>query len=968
MRPARLVIEGFTSFRKAQEIDFSALDLFVITGPTGSGKTSILDAVSLALYGMVPRGGKQDVKELISLGTSQARVQLDFRVGGTNYRVARRIRKQGAQFATLERFEGETLVSEVDSGGVKPVNDRVIEILGLDYRSFTTAVLLPQGDFASFLKGDVKVRRRILIRLLSLDRFERAGKLARQKASELRTAVSASQELLSREYGDATSEALAEAKALGKETETAAGTVDTAYAAARSSLSTREKIGARHDETRELVAILETQETELEELASNSREESVRSAQARAAYQATKRTQSEEQEARLRARKAWNETVEETGTEAVLATLKAAADAVGEANQETKRRSEQLQHIAEALNDATSRAEQLQAKQESLNAAEVEAAQAHDAAADARGVAEEALRTAKRAEELGRKHKEKLVEVEALRAQVAAAAARCREVAKVRDQREAELRAIETEHRATKLRAHLRQGDLCPVCGVSIEKLPTTDAETESALAAHDSAARKARELVVTAERELAALRARFEEGEGDAKDLDQQVRELADALALEDAKAQKTKAADAESEAKKRLETEKNLARAILDEVGASQAELAALNATRREAEKARDLARERAEAANHRLIGGLGDPLPEAVDEAIDARYQRLQAAKEARRSAEATCETAEEAHRVAAEALTAATDAMAALDRLRDHNRTLLGERIDRLGRLGITAPAPPASADSEDSEAETTRLRAYAGTLREAADLKAAELLSELATLDASIRTHASTAGLDAGSLDAVAATSALKDLADEARRLAVQSAKDIEVLAGRIDRRTKMETEIEEKRGRMSQYEKVGNELQTDRFIGFLLDESVEDLALRASNELRKISAGQYSLTSSKNNFTVVDHANADERRSVVTLSGGETFLASLALALGLAQGIADIAGHSASARLDAMFIDEGFGMLDPDSLDQAVEALERLRDGERMVGLITHVPTLAERIPDGLNVQRNEGHTVVGAR
>ena len=167
---------------------------------------------------------------------------------------------------------------------------------------------------------------------------------------------------------------------------------------------------------------------------------------------------------------------------------------------------------------------------------------------------------------------------------------------------------------------------------------------------------------------------------------------------------------------------------------------------------------------------------------------------------------------------------------------------------------------------------------------------------------------------------------------------------------------------------MRRYEKVANELKTDRFIGFLLDESIEDLALRASNELRKISAGQYSLASSRNNFSVVDHANADERRSVVTLSGGETFLASLALALALAHGIADIAGHSAGARLDAMFIDEGFGTLDPESLDQAVEALERLRDGERMVGIITHVPTLAERIPDGLSVERKVGGTVVGVR
>lgn len=140
------------------------------------------------------------------------------------------------------------------------------------------------------------------------------------------------------------------------------------------------------------------------------------------------------------------------------------------------------------------------------------------------------------------------------------------------------------------------------------------------------------------------------------------------------------------------------------------------------------------------------------------------------------------------------------------------------------------------------------------------------------------------------------------------------------------------------------------------------------VALRASDELGQISAGRYSLAATGDSFSVIDHANADERRSVVTLSGGETFLASLALALALAQGITDIAGHSAAARLESMFIDEGFGTLDPTALDLAVEALERLREGERMVGVITHVPALAERIPAGIAVEKRGGGSVVEMR
>ena len=91
MRPIALTIEGLTSFREPQAIDFSDLDLFVITGPTGAGKSSILDAITLALYGNVPRVNSHELRDLISHGSSYMRVSLDFEVGGQHYRVARRL-------------------------------------------------------------------------------------------------------------------------------------------------------------------------------------------------------------------------------------------------------------------------------------------------------------------------------------------------------------------------------------------------------------------------------------------------------------------------------------------------------------------------------------------------------------------------------------------------------------------------------------------------------------------------------------------------------------------------------------------------------------------------------------------------------------------------------------------------------------------------------------------------------------
>ena len=94
-----------------------------------------------------------------------------------------------------------------------------------------------------------------------------------------------------------------------------------------------------------------------------------------------------------------------------------------------------------------------------------------------------------------------------------------------------------------------------------------------------------------------------------------------------------------------------------------------------------------------------------------------------------------------------------------------------------------------------------------------------------------------------------------------------------------------------------------------------------------------------------------------EQRDVSSLSGGETFQASLALALGVAD---TVQAHSGGVRLDALFIDEGFGSLDPDSLQLAMDELDRLREGGRLIGLISHVAGLRERIRSGIEVVATE--------
>jgi exonuclease SbcC len=149
----------------------------------------------------------------------------------------------------------------------------------------------------------------------------------------------------------------------------------------------------------------------------------------------------------------------------------------------------------------------------------------------------------------------------------------------------------------------------------------------------------------------------------------------------------------------------------------------------------------------------------------------------------------------------------------------------------------------------------------------------------------------------------------------------------------------------------------------------LCSEALDSLVAEASATLMELSGDQYQLDrNDRNDLVVIDYEDAGAQRPVHTLSGGETFQASLALALALSR---QVVGLSAGMRnLQSMFLDEGFGTLDEETLDTVASTLERLAlDKDRMVGLITHVPALAERVPVRFVVSRDgSGSSLVKER
>jgi exonuclease SbcC len=146
-------------------------------------------------------------------------------------------------------------------------------------------------------------------------------------------------------------------------------------------------------------------------------------------------------------------------------------------------------------------------------------------------------------------------------------------------------------------------------------------------------------------------------------------------------------------------------------------------------------------------------------------------------------------------------------------------------------------------------------------------------------------------------------------------------------------------------------------MRNDHFPQWLADSVLDNLVTAASQSLRTLSNNQFSLTHEDGEFYVIDHNDADMSRSVRTLSGGETFQTSLALALALADQLAEL-GAGGASRLESIFLDEGFGTLDPEALDTVAVTLESLAQGDRMVGVVTHVTALAERATLRYQVRR----------
>ena len=187
--------------------------------------------------------------------------------------------------------------------------------------------------------------------------------------------------------------------------------------------------------------------------------------------------------------------------------------------------------------------------------------------------------------------------------------------------------------------------------------------------------------------------------------------------------------------------------------------------------------------------------------------------------------------------------------------------------------------------------------------------------------------------------------------------------ELEVRAQLLAESSDIDDRIAEREGVISLYEGLAKDLRPSAFLGYLLEEERAELARVSSDQFEQLSGGRYRF-SDDGEFNIIDLNAAEQIRKSSSLSGGETFLASLALALALAEMVARGKG-----RLDAFFLDEGFGSLDAEHLDLAMAGIESLVAGhdDRLVVIVSHVPDMRDRIEDLLILDKDPatGSTVV---
>ncbi len=946
MRPLALSMEGFGPFRRPTDVDFTDAELLAFVGPTGSGKSTIIDAITFALYGSVARyDDNRAVAPVINQTSTQAKVRLDFEVAGRQYRAVRVVRrtKQGATTpeARLERGD------EVLAADARAVTEAVSALLGLDAAQFNKTVVLPQGRFAEFLHDKPANRQATLRGLLDLGLYERMGREARQRAATAKAqadgfaddVATLQQELTDERHRQLTAAVGALDAARRRVDEGAAELARLSDEAGR-----RDEELAVLDRTLELLGTV-TPPPDLEELVADERAAAceleaatarlahAREGRARALADALAGPDPVEVQLQLHAHVRHREARDALArAETALTAVRQRADAADTAARQVRERLTELERAVAAAQEA---------ERESLE-------QVGD------GSDESATRDLLALHDRYHQARREITALDEAAGATTAAAQSALATVQAAEDEERRVRGVfelaQTRAGAAGLAATLRVGEHCPVCQQPVHELPEVppDEELDVLRRARDEATHaltEARGRADAAGRAAAAATAEQQLGH-------RSLAELAAALQGRPARDEAARTLEAIERARAMLAAARTRAveaAAALDGARRDPRSVAALDAA--EAAAKEMLGAEAAVSEQQRqlkeAVAGLAHVPGEAEVHAAIADAERL--AKQ-RQQAEDELIRAERDHADAQARVQAVaerlTNARTALENARDRVAVLDPPMIDRNDVAGAWRELMGWVSTEQQATAERRR----------AADSARAAVRAAHGQLERELR--AAVTGLVP---DEHRPIGALREALTQARAEAAAAVGRFEAERARLDN---LRARVGVLREDAAVADSLGRLLSATGFEAWLMAAALDELCARATTRLHALSGGRYSLVLADREFLVRDHHNADELRNVRTLSGGETFLASLALALALAEATAELAPAGAPT-IESIFLDEGFGTLDADTLDTVAAAIEDLGASGRMVAIVTHIRELAERMPVRLEVATSAGGSTV---
>lgn len=1027
MRPITLTLSAFGPYAGETTLDFSELGaerLFVITGPTGSGKTTVFEAILYALYGKLSKKGMDPASlrcDFLKPDDDRITfVDFTFEISGKRFHIHRQPKQSVAKKRGSGRRElgQEALLECVGHEDFLPltkigeVDRKIIDLVGLDEEQFKKIVMLPQGAFQEFLVSSTKDKIELLRQIFDTSLYDLALQRIKSRVSDVtgayaelkadyrsKTALLRFEEFIA--FGEQPSQdVLAQMEALAKadeaRQESLQQTVDDANAVYLAALEALNREAQHNADVRKW----QQAEAELTALRARQPEIAALGGRVRAADQARsladKETRAAEERRLLHQQE---ETLALARQQAQNAAQQFNAAAQHLAQAEQQKQHADLAHDTlpelttkrDKMNEYVADRAALQQAAQALASAERELA----TLAQDEQRAEAALHTAEAAQEKKQRLQQDqaqqetaIVKLDALlaeerrqyqllkrfidlrqeRPELAAAQENAATQLASAEKRLAEARAANRQQLAATLAQELEDGAPCPVCGAVHHPAPAVVPGAQDDEAACAKVRDQAQGVAANADAALAQQDKRIAEAWAE---LQETVPQLTQPEAVPRYAQQLQESGTAHNHQRKETQAALQQIREELAGLAAVEKELeaqkAALNTLREQrtrfvAEQSRWQttrdSKAEAVAAKEKQFGFTADAEPAALTREIDAISARHQAAKQA-------LETAQRAHEQAqlaqVRAASAQAQAEARLEELRhsadDHARVFAQARnaifATEADYLSAKADIPRAALLQQEIDAFSEALT-RATTLHE--DL--AQRLQDDRTL------HDLEAG-EARRKEAEQRLNAAKDvLAAHKTRCASNRA-----LIAQIAQLLEVFKEMEARYALLGKLRDVldGKNHFNMRLETFAQAYYFEQMLIGANVRLARMTHGRYSFRRKEMVSDARRQAGLDldvmdqytgRARDVSTLSGGESFKASLSLALGLADVVTS---ESGGVELSTIFIDEGFGTLDEESLDDTVETLISLQDSGRLVGVISHVAELKERIPAHLVVESGSG-------